>query len=97
MFCFFDWECAYSGVQLNKDNRTIDYIIAIDNGGLNEPWNCVPCYNIYNYNKHTSNMEQWYKQQEYFNEEFLEKIYAWCEYAFDKWKPRRKGNKKYNK
>ena len=30
----------------------------------------------------------------YYSEERLIKIYAWCEYAFNKWKPRRKGNKK---
>ena len=94
MMCFFDWECAYSGIQLNKNNRSIDHIVCLDNNGEHEVWNCVPMYANYNYQKHTSDMKEWYIQQEFYLEERLIKIYAWCEYAFDKWKPRRKGNKK---
>ena len=30
-------------------------------------------------------MLDWYKQQEYFNEDRLMKIYAWIEYAYEKW------------
>ena len=41
-FEFFNWECAYSGIQLTKDNRSIDHIVALDNGGEHEIWNCVP-------------------------------------------------------
>ena len=95
MFEFFNWECAYSGVQLNKNNRNVDHIVAIDNNGLNEIWNCVPCYNKYNCNKRTRDMLDWYKQQPFYSEERLEKIYAWIEYAYEKWGyKRRKGNKK---
>ena len=99
MMFFFDWCCAYSDEYIggnSSKHRTIDHIIALDNGGLNEPWNCVPCFDNYNYQKHTNNMEDWYIQQEFYSEERLIKIYAWCEYAFNKWKPRRKGNKKIN-
>lgn len=49
----------------------------------------------YNISKLNRNMEDWYRQQEYFSEERLQKIYEWCKYAFNKWKPRRKGNKKF--
>lgn len=94
MFNFFEWKCAYSDIQLNENNRSIDHIIALNNNGLNEPWNCVPMYRPYNTSKYISNMEEWYKKQEFYSEERLQKIYAWCEYAFKKWKPRRKGNKK---
>ena len=100
MMCWFDWCCAYSGEYIGGDNtdkkRTIDHIIPISKGGLNEPWNCIPCFANYNYSKNTNNMEEWYIQQEFYSEERLIKIYAWCEYAFNKWKPRRKGNKKNN-
>ena len=89
MMCWFDWCCAYSGEYLggenNKDIRSIDHIVALNNGGLNEPWNCVPMIRKYNISKHTNNMEEWYIQQKYFDEEKLIKIYAWCEYAYEKW------------
>ena len=98
MMCWFDWCCAYSGEYIGGDNtdkkRTTDHIIPISKGGLNEPWNCIPCFANYNYSKNTRNMLEWYTQQEFYLEERLIKIYAWCEYAFNKWKPRRKGNKK---
>ena len=93
MMCWFDWKCAYSNTPLTKEHRTIDHIIPLNNNGINEPWNCVPCFDSYNYQKNTNDMEEWYSQQPYFSEERLLKIYAWCEYAFNKWKPRRKGNK----
>ena len=93
MMCWFDWRCAYSNTPLTKEHRTIDHIIPLNNRGINEPWNCVPCFDSYNYQKNTNDMEEWYSQQPYFLEERLLKIYVWCEYAFNKWKPRRKGNK----
>ena len=90
MMNFFNWCCAYSGEYLggedNKNIRSIDHIIALDNEGLNEPWNCVPMLKSYNCQKYTKDMEEWYRQQPYFSEERLIKIYAWCEYAYNKWK-----------
>ena len=86
MMKFFNFKCAYSEEKLSKKEvRTIDHIVALNNGGLNEIWNCVPMYANYNYSKHTKDMEQWYRQQEYFSEERLNKIYAWIEYAYEKW------------
>ena len=90
MMNFFNWCCAYSGEYIggedNKNIRSIDHIIALDNEGLNEPWNCVPMLKSYNCQKHTKDMEEWYKQQSYFSEERLIKIYQWIEYAYNKWK-----------
>ena len=90
MMCWFDWCCAYSGEYIgneeNKNIRSIDHIIALDNNGLNEPWNCVPMFRPYNSSKSIKNMEEWYVQQEFYSEERLQKIYAWCEYALNKWK-----------
>ena len=85
MMIFFDWKCAYSGESLTDINRTIDHIIALNNSGLNEPWNCVPMTRSYNSSKRTQNMVEWYKQQEFFNIDRLMKIYEWQEYAFEKW------------
>ena len=87
MHKFFNGECAYSGIKLKKGvNKSIDHIVALDNGGLNEIWNCVPMIKSYNSSKGTRDMIEWYKQQEYFSEERLNKIYACIEYAYEKWK-----------
>ena len=84
MMEFFDWQCAYSGIVLG-DNRTIDHIFPISNGGLNEIWNCVPMLKSYNCSKKTSDMLDWYRQQDFYSEERLNKIYEWIEYAYNKW------------
>lgn len=83
---FFKFECAYSGIQLNRDNRSIDHIVALNNGGLNEPWNIVPMVKSYNSSKNKRiDVLNWYKEQEYFNEERLNKIIEWQKYAYNKW------------
>ena len=90
MMDFFDWACAYSGEYIGGDNkdkkRTIDHIVALDNGGENEIWNCVPMFKSYNISKHANNMLEWYLQQEYFDIDRLTKIYEWRMYAYWKWK-----------
>ena len=90
MMDFFDWACAYSGEYIGGDNkdkkRTIDHIIALDNGGEHEIWNCVPMFKSYNISKHANNMLEWYLQQEYFDINRLTKIYEWRIYAYWKWK-----------
>ncbi len=85
MMEFFEFKCAYSGIQLGKDNRSIDHIVALNNGGENEVWNCVPMHRNYNTSKHANDMLEWYIQQEFYSEERLNKIYEWQEYAFEKW------------
>ena len=90
MFKFFDFKCAYSNIYLgnenNKNIRTVDHILALDNGGLNEPWNCVPMVKSYNSSKRNRvDILTWYKEQEYFNEERLNKIVEWQIYAYEKW------------
>ena len=96
MMCWFDWCCAYSGEYIGGDSefRTIDHITPISKDGEHEIWNCVPMYANYNFGKHTSDMEEWYRQQPYFSEERLIKIYAWCEYAYKKWMKERKEKEK---
>lgn len=90
MMNFFDWKCAYSGEKMKNDKsthgRTIDHIIALDNGGENEPWNIIPMKKGYNTSKHTKNMLEWYLEQPFFSIERLTKIYEWRIYAYWKWK-----------
>ena len=82
---FFGFRCAYSGIQLNKDNRTIDHINPISKGGEHEIWNLVPMDKGFNSSKCAKDMLQWYKEQTFFSEERLHKIYEWQEYAYKKW------------
>lgn len=87
MMDFFEWRCAYSGEYLggNSNNRSIDHIVPLSNGGLNEIWNCVPMLKSYNSSKNTKNMLEWYMKQDFYSEERLNKIYEWQQYAFNKW------------
>ena len=87
---WFDWKCAYSGEKMESNNstngRTLDHIVALDNDGLNEPWNCIPMKKGYNTSKHiTENVLNWYLEQEYFDIERLNKIVEWQIYAYEKW------------
>ena len=89
MMDFFDWKCAYSdeyiGGKENNFVRSIDHIISLSNGGLNEPWNCVPMLRNLNSSKSTNDMMNWYSQQVFFDIDRLLKIYEWIEYAWNKW------------
>ena len=87
---FFEWKCAYSGEKMESNNttngRTIDHIVALNNKGLNEPWNLVPMRKGYNSSKKaTENSLDWYMEQEYFDIERLNKIVEWQIYAYEKW------------
>ena len=85
MMNFFNWECAYSGIQLTKENRSIDHVVPLDNDGENEIWNCVPMYTNYNSSKKVKDILEWYMQQPFFSIDRLTKIYEWRIYAYEKW------------
>ena len=84
MMEFFDWRCAYSGEVLGN-NRTIDHIVPLSKNGEHKAYNLVPMLKNLNSSKHTKDMLEWYKQQPFFSEERLNKIYEWQEYAKNKW------------
>ena len=84
MMQFFNWKCAYSGEDLYK-RRSIDHIIPISKNGQDNIWNFVPMVSNYNSCKHNSDPLEWYKQQEYFSEERLNRIIEWQKYAYNKW------------
>ena len=90
MMEFFDWKCAYSGEYIGGDNkdrkRTIDHIVALNNNGEHDVWNCIPMYANYNYSKGDSNMLEWYLKQPFFSIERLTKIYEWRIYTYWKYK-----------
>lgn len=73
---FFDNKCAYTGAPL-EERYHLDHIVALKNGGTNYIWNIVPSNHSPNESKGTKDMELWFRQQEYFSEERLRKIYEW--------------------
>lgn len=85
MMKFFDWKCAYSGEPLTYDNRSIDHIVPLKRYGYNGILNMVPCTKSINSSKHTSDMIDWYKKQDYYSEDRLNKIYEWLEYSVNKY------------
>lgn len=90
MMYYFNWCCAYSGEYIGgkggeSGNRTIDHIVALNSGGTHDVWNLVPMHRTYNSIKQDQEMEEWYKQQVFYSEERLKKIYEWQKYAYDKW------------
>ena len=86
MMNFFDFRCAYSGETLTKDTRSIDHIVPLNSNGDNMIWNCVPMLRSLNSSKCAKDMLEWYKEQDFYSEARLAKIYEWQEYARKKWK-----------
>lgn len=87
MIKFFDWKCAYSGEYIGgiNGNKSVDHIVPLAKGGAHEIWNCVPMDRSLNCSKKEKDLEEWYTQQDFYNEDRLNKINEWCEYAYNKW------------
>ena len=86
LMSFFDFRCAYSGKRLTKKTRSVDHIVPINSGGDNMIWNCVPMTRSLNSSKQDKDMLDWYREQSFYSEARLAKIYEWQEYARKKWK-----------
>lgn len=84
---YFHWTCAYSGEYIggNKTDRTLDHIIPLYAGGKNEIWNLIPMKRNYNCSKKERLPMEWYKEQEYYDEDRVNKIKEWQLYAFNKY------------
>jgi len=76
---FFDYKCCYSGQILTDKNISIEHIIPIIKGGINNIYNIVCCDTHVNSSKGSKDMEDWYREQEFFSEQRLQKIYEWIE------------------
>ena len=79
MLEYFDYKCAYSGKCI-KSNLHIDHIIPVSKGGVSYIWNLIPSTPSANLSKNNRDMEEWYKEQEYYSEDRLNKIYEYIEY-----------------
>ena len=84
---FFDYKCAYSGEEILEDlsNFHREHIIPVSKGGSNDIWNIVTSVASVNLSKKDKDMEEWYKEQPYFSEDRLNKIYQWIEYSKNKY------------
>ena len=85
---YFGYKCAYCGCDLDENNLTLDHVIPLSLGGAVDPWCLVPSCRSCNSSKHASEMLLWLNTKEMIDIEKLEKIekiYSWCEFAFDKY------------
>ena len=78
LLMFFDGKCAYTGAHL-EEGFHLDHVVALSKGGCNYIYNLVPSNQAPNLSKGSKDMEKWYRQQEYFSEERLQKIYDWMQ------------------
>ena len=85
MMKYFDWKCAYSGKPFKNKTRTIDHIKPLNQGGEHEIWNVVPMDRGLNSSKQDKDMEEWYKQQDFYSKDRLQTLYQWQEYAYNKY------------
>lgn len=82
---FFNNNCAYSGQPIDCTNTHIEHIRPLSKGGTSYIWNICPSLNTVNFSKGNKDMEKWYRKQEYFCEERLQKIYEWQDLAYSKY------------
>ena len=82
---YFDYKCAYTG-ECIKHSCHVEHIVPISKGGTSYIWNLVPSTASANLSKQNRDMEEWYREQEYFCEERLNKIYEYQKYMSAKYK-----------
>ena len=67
-------ECAYCG---SEENITLDHILPQCKGGLDVKTNIVSCCHSCNQSKGHEHWKLWYVQQDFYNEDILNKIEEW--------------------
>ena len=83
MLEYFDYKCAYTG-ECIRNNLHIDHIIPVTKGGSNYIYNLVPSTPSANMSKGNKDVEEWYREQPYFSQDRLNKIYEYIEYMGNK-------------
>ena len=71
----FENKCAYCG---NTEKVTIDHVVPLSRGGLDNASNVVPACVRCNSSKCAKPVEQWYKTQDFFKESCWSKIQSEC-------------------
>lgn len=75
---FFNHECAYCG-ETGKELEQ-EHVIPLSNNGHYTRQNIIPACSFCNGSKHNHPMEEWYKNQSYFSQTRLKRIYKWTKY-----------------
>jgi hypothetical protein len=76
----FDSSCAYCGLTLQESYEIYGQKLHNDHvveDGYNDLRNDVPACKVCNSLKHQNDMEEWYRKQEFFSQERLDKINWW--------------------
>jgi hypothetical protein len=77
----FNHKCVYCGISEKEHKKTVGEKLHQDHkqhDGYNDLRNAIPACKSCNSSKHTDDMEKWFREQEFFNEEKLQKILWWC-------------------
>lgn len=74
---YFDNRDAYTGLPMKV--LTQDHIIPVSRGGGYTVNNIIPCDKHINSSKNNKEMEDWYREQLFFSEERLNKIYTYID------------------
>jgi 5-methylcytosine-specific restriction endonuclease McrA len=74
-FALWGHRCAYCG---SSGKMTVDHVLPLTAGGLDEPSNAAPACASCNSSKHTHAVESWYRRQPFFTEARWRKIQRHC-------------------
>lgn len=76
---FFNNSCSYCNRSQKELGETLqqEHIISVKNNGGYVKENIIPACSNCNRSKSARNMEEWYKEQEFFTEKSLNKIKEW--------------------
>jgi len=83
-FAIWRNHCAFCGVDANHprnaghERLTVDHVLAITKGGLDEATNIIPVCSRCNSSKHNLPVEDWYQRQQWFTEARWRKIQRHC-------------------
>jgi hypothetical protein len=83
-FSLWQNRCAFCGVDANHQRNhgherlTVEHVLALTKGGLDEAANIIPACTACNSSKHNSPVETWYRRQQWFTEARWAKIQRHC-------------------
>lgn len=83
-FALWGNRCAFCGVDANHERNhgrrclTVEHVLALTKGGLDEAANIIPACSACNCSKNNSPVENWYRQQPWFTDQRWRKIQCHC-------------------
>ena len=82
---YFNNTCAFSNKSLTFDNKSLDHLVPLINGGKNKIWNIVPMDRFANGDKSDIDLNTWYEKQNYYDKRNLLYIFDYQIYMFIKY------------